>query len=217
MKYGESTFDIAYLVFAIIFGIILIIKRKDKIALLFGIMTLILGTGDAFHLIPRVISYFINDELILYKGVGKLITSITMTIFYLLLEITRIWLTKDNRKWPLITITVLSLIRIILCVFPQNEWFISPSSYLWGILRNIPFVLIGGLTIYLWFVDFRKTKPFRFIYLLVGLSFVFYLFTVLGAPYVPILGMMMLPKTICYILMVICFYLYEKKYSEKQS
>ena len=89
MKYGESTFDIAYLVFAIIFGIILIIKRKDKIALLFGIMTLILGIGDAFHLIPRVISYFINDELILYKGVGKLITSITMTVFYLLLEITR--------------------------------------------------------------------------------------------------------------------------------
>ena len=41
MKYGESTFDILYLIFAITFGLLLIIKRKNKIALLFGAMTLI--------------------------------------------------------------------------------------------------------------------------------------------------------------------------------
>lgn len=215
MKYGESSFDIIYLLFAITFGVLIIFKRKDKISLYFGLMTLILGIGDAFHLIPRVISYFIDDELIFYKGFGKLITSITMTTFYVLLELCRKWLKNDQKLWPLITMSVLAIIRIILCIFPQNEWFVSPSSYLWGIIRNIPFVIMGVLTIILWFKDFRKNKPFRFIYLLVALSFIFYLITVLGASYVPILGMMMLPKTICYILMIICFFLYANKKENK--
>ena len=211
MKYGESAFDILYLLFAVSFGVVLLIKKKDKIGLLFGAMTLVLGIGDAFHLIPRVISYFAGDELIFYKGLGKLITSITMTVFYVLLELARKRVAKEERKWPIYTMVVLAVFRIVLCAFPQNEWFVSPSSYLWGILRNIPFVLMGGLTVYLWFSTLRKEKPFGFVYLLVALSFAFYLVTVLGAPYVPILGMMMLPKTLCYMAMVIIFYLYERR------
>ncbi len=207
MKYGESSFDILYLIFAIVFGILILLKKKGRVGLLLGIMTLILGFGDAFHLIPRVVSYFIDDELIFWKGLGKLITSITMTVFYILLEVVREEVTGDKRRWPFWTIVGLSAIRIVLCAFPQNEWFVSPSSYLWGILRNIPFVLVGGLTVYLWFKA-RKTKPFGWIWLLVALSFAFYLVTVLGASYVPMLGMMMLPKTVCYMMMIVCFDIY---------
>ncbi len=217
MEYGESSFDILYLLFAITFGILILVKRKDRIGLLFGVMTLILGIGDAFHLIPRVISYFVADDLVFWKGLGKLITSITMTFFYVFLELGREELSGDKRKWPLWTMAGLSAIRILLCAFPQNEWFVSPSSYLWGIWRNIPFVLAGGLTVYLWFVTMRKQKPFGFMYLLVALSFAFYLVTVLGASYVPMLGMMMLPKTICYILMILCFYLYVRESNKAKS
>ena len=211
MKYGESSFDIIYLTFALVFGLILIIKHKNRVALLFGIMALILGVGDAFHLIPRVVSYFVGDELILYKGIGKFVTSISMTIFYSLLEFARIRLTNDKRKWPLISIGALASIRLLLCAFPQNEWLISPSSYLWGIIRNVPFAAIGVITIILWFNDFRDKSPFKIMWLLVALSFAFYLVTVLGAAYVPMLGMMMLPKTICSMLMIISFYRYNRK------
>lgn len=217
MKYGESSFDILYLIFAISFGLYLIIKRKNMISLIFGTMTLLLGIGDAFHLIPRVISYFSNDPLIFYKGLGKLITSISMTIFYIFLEIARKWLKKDKNNLHLYVLSFLALIRLILCAFPQNEWFISPSSYMWGIYRNIPFAIMGIYTVILWFKDFRKISPFKFIYILVSLSFIFYLITVLGAPYVEILGMMMLPKTICYILMIICFFLYNKNIYNKNT
>ena len=210
MKYGESSFDILYLLFAIVFGCILIIKHKDKTALLFGIVALVLGLGDAFHLIPRVISYFVGDELVFWKGLGKLVTSITMTIFYLLLEMARRQIKGDDSIWPFVTMAILAAIRLGLCSFPQNEWFVSPSSYLWGIYRNIPFVFIGGLTVFLWFRDLRSTKPFRFVYLLVALSFAFYLVTVLGASYVPMLGMMMLPKTVCYIVMIVNFVQYNR-------
>ena len=55
MKYGESLFDILYLLFAIVSGCILLMRARNKNEKKMGIAVLILGIGDAFHLIPRVI------------------------------------------------------------------------------------------------------------------------------------------------------------------
>ena len=52
MKYGESAFDIIYLLFAVVIGVGILRKRKDRIGSLMGSAVLILGLGDAFHLIP---------------------------------------------------------------------------------------------------------------------------------------------------------------------
>ena len=49
MKYGESTFDILYLLFAIVLGVCILRKRKDTVGRLMGSAILILGCGDAFH------------------------------------------------------------------------------------------------------------------------------------------------------------------------
>ncbi len=57
MKYGESTFDILYLLFAIISGCIILKRAKGKIEKYMGIAALVLGCGDAFHLVPRVLNY----------------------------------------------------------------------------------------------------------------------------------------------------------------
>ena len=45
------------------------------------------------------------------------------------------------------------------------------------------------------------------IWLYILLSFLFYIPVAIGAGAVPILGMLMLPKTVCYILMVLAFLL----------
>ena len=51
----ESVFDIAYLCFDLVAAVIFFAKADGLTALyLFGILTLLLGGGDAFHLIPRV-------------------------------------------------------------------------------------------------------------------------------------------------------------------
>ena len=55
MKYEESTFDILYLLFAVISGLILLRRAEDKTGRLMGLAALILGCGDAFHLVPRVL------------------------------------------------------------------------------------------------------------------------------------------------------------------
>ena len=51
MKYGESTFDILYLLFAIISGILLLIKAKNKSGKLMGIAALVLGCGETTGLV----------------------------------------------------------------------------------------------------------------------------------------------------------------------
>ena len=52
----ESIFDILYLITVIYIGVKLYTKTDSSSMKLFGIMTLILGVGDSFHLIPRVIA-----------------------------------------------------------------------------------------------------------------------------------------------------------------
>ena len=141
----ESIFDIGYLAFAIISGVLMLKNEKGRrLATLFGAMTLVLGCGDAFHLIPRVLNYFTNLNMTAALGIGKLVTSVTMTVFYVLLEYARRERYGDTRKGILLVTWVLAAIRIVLCCFPQNAWISENPPLLWGILRNIPFVVILG-------------------------------------------------------------------------
>ena len=213
MKYGETIFDIVYLLFVFTFAVLLLSKRrKTPLAMLFGAMALFLGFGDAFHLIPRIISYFSEEDLYIQKGLGKMLTSMTMTVFYLMLEMARKIIKQDRSNTYLLILFLLGMVRMIICVFPQNGWFFETSTaYTFSIIRNVPFALMGALTVYLWFKDFRTDTYFKYIWILVALSFTFYFITVFGAPFVNWLGMMMIPKTICYMLMILIFYLYSKK------
>ena len=62
MKYGESTFDILYLLFAVISGCVMLRQAKNKTEKQMGLAALILGCGDAFHLVPRVLNYFVEAD-----------------------------------------------------------------------------------------------------------------------------------------------------------
>ena len=92
-----------------------------------------------------------------------------------------------------------------LCLLPQNEWLTNNSPFIWGIIRNIPFVILGLIIIVQYFNNRNKDKIFKNIWLYVTLSFIFYSIVVLGSSSISILGMFMLPKTICYILIVLTF------------
>ena len=75
MKYGESAFDIFYLVTAIVIGLLILRKAKNVTEKWMGTAVLILGFGDAFHLVPRVLNYFIGADFTAALGIGKLVTS----------------------------------------------------------------------------------------------------------------------------------------------
>ena len=59
------------------------------------------------------------------------------------------------------------------------------------------------------FIHKKKDEPTRLrpVWLLILLSFLFYLPVAVGAGLLPMLGMLMLPKTVCYILMIRLFLL----------
>ena len=203
----ESIFDICYLIFAIVSGVLPLKNAKDKKDIrVFGIMTLLLGCGDAFHLVPRVLNYWTAGDYTAALGIGKLVTSVTMTLFYLLMEYARRERYKINgEKGVLTCVWALSIIRIALCCFPQNGWTSAEPSLLWGILRNIPFALLGILTVVLWLRSAKNDKPLRLMWLAVTLSFLFYIPVVLFAQTMPMIGMLMLPKTCMYVWMIVMF------------
>ena len=77
-KIMEPGFYFIYLAAIICFGIILMAKSKEKKYLFtFGLACVILGLGDAFHLIPRAIGLFTDtldapsDALNAYLGDRK--------------------------------------------------------------------------------------------------------------------------------------------------
>ncbi len=206
MKYGESSFDILYLLFAVISGILILRRAGNKTEKQMGLAALILGCGDAFHLVPRVLNYFVAADFTAALGIGKLITSITMTVFYVLLYYVFLghYREKENRSLT-ICVWALALVRIALCLFPQNGWLQNSSDVTWGIIRNVPFVILGAVICWLYWKNREADRVFRFLWLYILLSFLFYIPVAVAAGIVPMLGMLMLPKTVCYILMVIAF------------
>src|SRR5699024_5791001 len=85
---AETLFDIVYLVSVITIGVLIIRGCKgERQFRLFGWMAVVLGAGDAFHLIPRAFALCTTglENYTAALGLGKWITSITMTVFYVLL------------------------------------------------------------------------------------------------------------------------------------
>lgn len=116
----ETLFDIAYLTTVIMIGIRMIRKSKGVAQYrLFGIMAVILGLGDAFHLVPRAIALFTTglENYTFALGVGKFITSVTMTVFYVLLYyVWRLRYKVEGKQSLTITVYALAILRIILCL-----------------------------------------------------------------------------------------------------
>ena len=211
MKYGESLFDIIYLLFGLVCGIYILRSRKNKAGMLMGIAVLVLAGGDAFHLVPRVLNYFVNADFTAALGLGKAVTSVTMTVFYVLLF--QIWqkVYRTNATQAVRTaVYALAAVRILLCLFPQNGWFANESSMTWGILRNIPFVMLGVLILILFYVKRSGSAALRPMWILITLSFLFYIPVAVFAGIAPMLGMLMLPKTVCYMIMIWGFVKYVR-------
>ncbi len=201
----ETLFDIIYLTTVLTLGILMLVKCKgNKQYRLFGIMAVILGLGDAFHLIPRAYALCTTglDHYTSALGIGKLITSITMTIFYVILYyVWRLRYRVEGKNMITYAVYFLGILRIVLCLFPQNAWTSPDAPLSWGIYRNIPFTILGILIITLFYRSAREKQDvmFKHLWLTILISFGFYLPVVLFADAVPMIGMLMMPKTCAYV------------------
>lgn len=205
-KIMEAVFCVFYIVFTVIMGFKIIRKSdKNRQILLYGIMSLVLVFGDAFHLVPRIFAAINRTADYSFSlGIGKMITSITMTIFYLILYFI-FEMRYEKKSVPMrASVIALSVIRIALCFFPQNDWT-GEAPVIWGIYRNIPFTILGLIMVVLFFAK-RSDKIYKWMWLAILLSFLFYIPVVLWSDVSPMIGMLMLPKTCMYMWIVVMGY-----------
>ena len=184
-------------------------NRGRRPYLLYGVMAVTLGCGDAFHLVPRAVALCTTGlaDYTAALGIGKLVTSVTMTLFYVLLYY--VWRARyqvAGKNGLTASVWVLALVRIALCLLPQNAWTSAAPPLSWGIWRNIPFVILGALIVVLFYRRAREDKLFCLLWLAVVVSFGCYIPVVLFADTVPAVGMLMIPKTCAYVWAVVIGY-----------
>lgn len=200
----EAIFDAAYLTFDLIAGILFFaFSNGNPLFILYGILTLTLCGGDAFHLVPRIIRAVrgSNDRIKRALGRGLQISSITMTVFYIILMY--VW----KNTFPELTapaaveamIWISAIIRIVVCLLPQNDWCGEAGNLKLSIIRNAVFAVTGIGVIILYAMsgntyDYHMTRMVAAIII----SFGCYLPVTLLSKKKPKVGLLMIPKTCAY-------------------
>lgn len=200
----EAVFDVAYLIFDLIAAMLFFFFSQGKtLFILYGILTLTLCGGDAFHLVPRIIRAVCgsNDKIKRQLGIGLQVSSITMTVFYIILMY--IWkFTFPELKLPVIleaVIWISAVVRIVICMLPQNNWCTEDGNIKLSIIRNSVFAITGIGVIILYIISgntygYHMTRMAAAIII----SFGCYLPVTLLSKTRPKVGLLMIPKTCAY-------------------
>lgn len=205
----EAIFDACYLIFDLIAGILFFAFSKgNTVFVLYGILTLTLCGGDAFHLVPRIIRAVrgSSDKIKKQLGVGLQISSITMTVFYIILMY--VWkYTFPQMSAPAaveVMIWVSALIRIFVCSLPQNNWCTDEGNPKLSIIRNAIFAVTGIGVIILYAIS-GNTSGYHMTRMVAAIliSFGCYLPVALYSKKMPRLGILMIPKTCAYVWIIV--------------
>lgn len=177
----------------------------------------LLALGDTGHVGFRVVAYALGgpEAHPLLVGMGALSTAYTVTVFYMLLV--GIWQKRFDKPlgWFGVLLLAAGVVRMAVMAFPQNQWGALEAPYNWALFRNA-FLLVQGLGVmYLIFRDAIRTDdiPFRWIGAMIAVSYAFYTPVILWSSQVPLLGMLMIPKTCAYV--AIAFVAYRALYQQE--
>ena len=206
---AEAIFDTGYLLFDLIAAILFFVLSKGSaLFVLYGILTLTLCGGDAFHLVPRVIRAFrgTSPKLQRQLGIGLQVSSITMTAFYILLLY--IWkLTFPGLAAPAaleVIIWASAVIRMVIGLLPQNNWCGEEGNLKLSVLRNAVFA-VTGIGVILLYALSGNTYGYHMTRMVAAIiiSFGCYLPVTLLSKKLPKVGLLMIPKTCAYIWIIV--------------
>lgn len=212
----EILFNIAYLV--AVWGLVIAMQRNQQrvkpsdlaIAQRIKWAFALLALGDTGHVGFRVIAYALggleaNPVLV---GIGALATAITVTLFYMLLV--DVWRLRFGRAlgWFGWFLLAAGVVRLGVMAFPQNQWDQVIAPYNWSLARNALLTVqgLGVMVLILRDAAARHDTSFTWIGVMIALSFTFYAPVILWVAQVPMLGMLMIPKTCAYLGVAIIAY-----------
>jgi hypothetical protein len=227
----EISFNILYLF--TIWGLVIAMWRKrsnvepqdQRVASLalwaFGL----LAFGDTGHVGFRVWAYALGSlesKLLIavqslgLVGVGAFMTAVTVTFFYVLML--EVWRQRFNRHYGWFEYLLLgaAVLRLILMLLPVNEWNSVVPPQPWSTVRNLPLMLQGLGLAYLILRDALAAgdRTFTWIGISILVSYACYIPVIFFVQQVPIVGMLMIPKTLAYV--AIGFLVYFDLYTERQ-
>ncbi len=212
----EILFNVSYLIIVWVFVIAMVQRHKSlspdvrSFAPLFTWAFGLLALGDTGHVGFRVWAYMaggLGTRLDIFGtqvspvGLGALSTAITVTFFYVLLVF--IWQRRFNKPlgWFEYLLLAAAVVRLVVMAFPQNEWNSIVPPRTWALIRNAPLMIQGLGVAYLILRDATaaEDRTFKWVGYMILVSYGFYTPVILFVRQVPILGMLMIPKTMAYI------------------
>jgi hypothetical protein len=150
-------------------------------------------------------------------GLGALATAYTVTIFYML--VLMIWQRRYNKPygWFGVLLWVTAVFRLVIMLFPANEWNNTVPPQTWSLIRNVPLMIQGLGVAYLILRDSIQAhdKPFTWVGVMILVSYAFYLPVILLVQRMPLIGMLMIPKTLAYV--AIAFIAYFRLFKQGQG
>ena len=213
---GEVLFNLAYL--AVVWALVIAMihrysqlpSKSRRLGRLFIWAFALLALGDTGHVGFRVLAYGMGDLETTFRvwgmevglvGAGVFSTSVTVTLFYVTMLV--IWQERFDKPygWLGKLQFVAAVVRLGMMLLPQNEWNRVVSPQPWATYRNLPLMMQGLGVAYLMIRDAmeREDRVFKWIGGMVLVSYAFYVPVVLWVEQVPALGMLMIPKTMAYV------------------
>lgn len=212
----EITFNLLYLI--TVWGLVIAMLRRKRSLLpeerslgqLFIWAFAFLALGDTGHVGFRVLAYALGglDTSVTVLGsrfglvgLGALSTAATVTVFYVLMLM--IWHKRYAKPygWFGYLLLASAAVRLGVMFFPQNEWNSAVPPQPWSIYRNAPLVIQGLGVAYLILRDAIASQDRAFVWIggLILASYSFYVPVILFVQVAPMIGMLMIPKTMAYV------------------
>lgn len=167
----------------------------------------LLALGDSVHVGLRLLGLVGGQLSDGWIGYGALATAITVTLFDLLLVQGHLRL--GRQRWGLLPrlLLALAVLRFILLTLPQNQWAAVVPPQPWSLLRNLPLVAltVGVGALHLGSQGVQQRWQ-RWIGALLLVSALCHLPVVLWIQQQPLLGLLMIPKSLCYLAMGLIVY-----------
>ena len=216
LMWMEIGFNVAYLI--VVWGLVIAMIRgqpevpaeNQKLTQYFIYAFGLLALGDTGHVGFRVMAYALGNMDTTFTvfglqlglvGLGALSTAITVTLFYVL--IVMIWHERYNKPygWFGFLLFAAALIRLLIMVIPGNMWNNTVPPQPMSLYRNFFLTVLGLGAAYLILRDSIavKDRAFTWIGAMIVISYALYIPVILLVQLYPLVGMLMIPKTLAYV------------------
>ena len=212
----EIGFNVAYLI--VVWGLVIAMIRRQpdvpaenqKLTQYFIYAFGLLALGDTGHVGFRVMAYALGNMDTTFSvfglqlglvGLGALSTAFTVTFFYMLMVL--VWHERYKKPygWFGYLLFAAALIRLLIMVLPGNMWNSAVPPQPMSLYRNFFLTVLGLGAAYLILRDSIavKDRPFTWIGSMIVISFALYIPVILLVQLYPLVGMLMIPKTLAYV------------------